>query len=64
VLDCPSRALAYFAPLDVVRGDVMTIKALGPNGKSLRLTFGSNFKIESVLLIAQKAFNIPHKCEL
>jgi hypothetical protein len=64
VLDCPSKALAYFAPFDVVRGDVMTVKALGPNGTSHRLTFGSNFKIESVLFMAQKAFNIPHKCEL
>jgi hypothetical protein len=64
VLDNPSQALAYFAPQDVLRAEVITIKAIGPDGTSRRLTLGSNFKIESLLFMAQKAFKIPHKCEL
>ena len=64
VLDCPSKALAYFAPREVVDVETMTIKAIGPNGSTQRLTFCSNFKMESVILMAQKAFRIPYKCEM
>ncbi len=64
VLDCPSKALAYFAPREVVDAETMTIKAIGPNGSTQTLTFCSNFKIESVILMAQKAFRIPCKCEM
>jgi hypothetical protein len=64
VLDDPSQALPYFASHDVLKADTITIKAIGYDGTSRRLTLGSNFKIESLICMAQKAFNISHKCEL
>ncbi len=66
VLDCPSKALAYFAPREVVDVETMRIKAIGPNGSTQTLTFCSNFKIQSVILMSKKAFRIPYiyECEM
>jgi hypothetical protein len=64
VLDNPPKALAYFAPIHALNSSVITIKAIGPDGVARRLTLGSNFKIRSLILIAQKTFKIAHSCEL
>jgi hypothetical protein len=64
VLDKPAKALSLFAPLQSLNASAITIKAIGPNGTSRRLTLGSNFKIRSLILMAQKTFDIAYACEL